>query len=668
MTSPSSNAPRVNLTHRIEALSTALKNLQADPESAPKAKRLVKAIRSLSETRGLPDIIHAARRADEAAPGELVARIEDLLLAMRMEAGRRPASALPLLVVSTDPAIGNQIQSLFPSSDRNVVRSISSQEALKALQTTPVAAVFVDVVLAGQDGRSLILTLRSRPVSAAIPIIALLPKGAGGMMNDAPALGADATFEKPLDLQRIRDFLSVRLKRENEAARDARRDNLTGLLNRAAFCEAFDAAMARFPESGESMALGLLGIAGFEAFEHLGPVARDKVIQDVAAHLSLAFRSTDIIARWSVSEFIVLLPGEDLYGGERAIEKALTALNKQRIETAFGKTLPLIVCAGMVILSGNMEITEAAERAEHLLFTAYRMPKGKRDSISIATDEAQEPKRAERVGLCLSDPTMAKVLKPILERDGYKVDLLSEADEVHQKLLAQRYHLLIVDSDLPEGRSTDIVKTVRNLRVYDRLPIVMLVSNEQATEQAIELGATDYAVKPFAISSFMSRLRRILWQKGETGDNDQPTVLIVDHELPQLLVAGTALHQHGCKVFLARGSQDGLRRVSEVQPDWLILDINMPGTSAKDFLNTIPKLPVFRRMAILMAADWTQSVAEPSGHAFDIRGRLTRPFKPGTLLKEMIDASALKQGSTPEAPPDPAALQSEIARVMSIKP
>ena len=668
MTNGQTGVPRIKLGHRIDALSNALRNLRADPQTARGAKRLIGAIRSSSELRGMSEVGRAAQAAEEAPPGDLAPRLEALILAMRAEAGRQPAGVMPLLVVSADPDLGDQLETLFAEAERTVVRAQTTQQAIAVLDATPIAAIVVDAVLAGQDGRNLIVALRSRPASAVIPIVAVLPRGAEGVKESLLALGADASFEKPIEPRRIRDFLDVRMKRGDEQVREARRDPLTGLLNRAAFCEAFDAQMSQLPGNWELLALGLMGVAQFGAIEKLGPIARDKVLQDIGSLLSGSFRSTDVVARWGTAEFIVLLPGEDPYGGARAIEKALALVNRLTVETSSGKTVPLVVCAGLTVLVEKTELADAVEKAEQLLFAAYRMPGGKQAPPPIATDAAPELERAERVGLCLKDPTMAKVLKPIMEKNGFAVELLSEPDEVRKKFLDRRYHLLILDDDLPDGRSAGILKAVRALPNYGRLPIVMLVSDEQATAQALDLGATDFAVKPFAIGPFMSRLRRILWQEGNPGETDRPSVLIVDHEIPQLLVAGTSLHQHGCRVFLAYGSRDGLRRLNQVQPDCLILDLHMPDQSGGDFMKAIPKLPALQKMAVVPAADWTKPMSLLPGDIFDVRGRLTRPFKPGTLWEELRNAAAIKMSDAPATSADQASLQSEIARVLSLKP
>ena len=151
-------------------------------------------------------------------------------------------------------------------------------------------------------------------------------------------------------------------------------------------------------------------------------------------------------------------------------------------------------------------------------------------------------------------------------------------------------------------------------------------------------------------------------------ERTQPVVLIVDHEVPQLLVAGTALHQQGgCRILLAKGSRDGLRRLTDALPDVLVLDMHMPDFSGNDFIKMIPLLPKLRKMEIIPAADSPLAAAKLTSDVFKIRGRVTRPFKPGTFLEEIRQLIQLPTPESGSEPVDSEPIEAEIQRILALR-
>lgn len=72
-----------------------------------------------------------------------------------------------------------------------------------------------------------------------------------------------------------------------------------------------------------------------------------------------------------------------------------------------------------------------------------------------------------------------------------------------------RPDLIILDLGLPDGDGLDVV---RQLRVHDRMPILILsVKNLEADKiAALEAGADDYVTKPFDVGELHARLAALL--------------------------------------------------------------------------------------------------------------------------------------------------------------
>lgn len=90
-------------------------------------------------------------------------------------------------------------------------------------------------------------------------------------------------------------------------------DGLTGIANRRRFDEMLELAWARARRSGEPLALGLLDVDHFKAFnDHYGHQAGDDALRLVAGVLTgHVRRASDLVARYGGEEFAFLCPDTD---------------------------------------------------------------------------------------------------------------------------------------------------------------------------------------------------------------------------------------------------------------------------------------------------------------------------------------------------------------------
>ena len=95
-----------------------------------------------------------------------------------------------------------------------------------------------------------------------------------------------------------------------ETMRDvARVDPLTGLPNRAAWDDRLDAEIARAARTGEPLAMLLLDVDGFAAYnERFGRAGGDALLRALAAAWRAPLRASDVIARIGADEFAIMLP------------------------------------------------------------------------------------------------------------------------------------------------------------------------------------------------------------------------------------------------------------------------------------------------------------------------------------------------------------------------
>ena len=172
---------------------------------------------------------------------------------------------------------------------------------------------------------------------------------------------------------------------ERELQRLARVDTLTGLANRRQFDELLEQALARYRRARRPLALIFLDVDHFKSINDThGHGVGDAVLKEFAARLQTGLRETDVAARLSGDEFVVILDG--LGARDEAVAVATKLLQAIRVPMAVGdKTLAVTVSMGMAWLDGAVDADAKGlmVRADRAL---YRAKDGGRDALRVAED------------------------------------------------------------------------------------------------------------------------------------------------------------------------------------------------------------------------------------------------------------------------------------------
>ena len=125
-----------------------------------------------------------------------------------------------------------------------------------------------------------------------------------------------------------RDITESR-KRQQKLEFQARHDILTGLANRALLHETLTFALQMAKRSGESLAVIFIDLDRFrEVNDALGHTIGDLLLRDVAHRLSSNLRDSDICARLSGDEFVVVLTQADEEYVEQKCAQLLEAVSR----------------------------------------------------------------------------------------------------------------------------------------------------------------------------------------------------------------------------------------------------------------------------------------------------------------------------------------------------
>ncbi len=131
---------------------------------------------------------------------------------------------------------------------------------------------------------------------------------------------------------------------------------------------------------------------------------------------------------------------------------------------------------------------------------------------------------AHRILIVEDEPNMRLGLKDNLEFEGYTVEQADNGTTGLERILAQKYDLILMDVMMPGMSGLDVCRKAREKGVES--PIVLLTAKGEEMDKVLglELGADDYVTKPFSLRELLARIKAIL-RRG-TLKNESPNLTI----------------------------------------------------------------------------------------------------------------------------------------------
>jgi diguanylate cyclase (GGDEF)-like protein/PAS domain S-box-containing protein len=172
--------------------------------------------------------------------------------------------------------------------------------------------------------------------------------------------------------------ISERKAFEAQLERQAFRDPVTNLANRALFNERVRHALARARREHSELAVMFLDIDDFKTInDSLGHAAGDRVLLEVAKRLATTIRASDTAARFGGDEFAILL--EDTAGPQEAadIAERIVELLKQPLRLEEKEIVPQASLGiSIVDYQSGVDADELIRNADAAMYIAKREGKG----------------------------------------------------------------------------------------------------------------------------------------------------------------------------------------------------------------------------------------------------------------------------------------------------
>lgn len=351
-----------------------------------------------------------------------------------------------VLVVEDDDGDALLVERALARSEFAPIRAESRQAALQHLAAARCDAVLLDLSLPdsfGLEGLDLVHAQHSE-----LPVIVLT-----GLADEALALEAlnrgaqdylvKGAWTADLLVRALRYAIHRQaVQTENrrllaELRQQARRDGLTGLLNRHALLEELHREWSRSSRTGGPLSCAMLDLDYFKRInDTYGHIAGDAALKAAAATLRAECRLTDLPGRYGGEEFCVILPGTTL-------KEALIWAGRVRARIAHaplpieGHEVPLTASLGVAerlpTMRGPEVLLEQADQALRLakqlgrnrVVAADHIPKPAPGLATSSGDDLSQ--RATAADLMLPPMATLRPTTPLAEAAQHLLEMRTDA-------------------------------------------------------------------------------------------------------------------------------------------------------------------------------------------------------------------------------------------------
>ena len=126
---------------------------------------------------------------------------------------------------------------------------------------------------------------------------------------------------------------------------------------------------------------------------------------------------------------------------------------------------------------------------------------------AVAAEHSGKP----RILIADDDPQMRRLVRSILERDGYEVTEAADGLDALDQVEGKSFDLMVLDVDMPRLDGLGVLEELRARVATSGVPVIVLTARTDDTEaRVLDLGAQDFLTKPVQAQSLQARVKAVL--------------------------------------------------------------------------------------------------------------------------------------------------------------
>ncbi|SES86852.1 Response regulator c-di-GMP phosphodiesterase, RpfG family, contains REC and HD-GYP domains [[Clostridium] aminophilum] len=287
--------------------------------------------------------------------------------------------------------------------------------------------------------------------------------------------------------------------------------------------------------------------------------------------------------------------------------------------------------------------------------------KAYREAIASREKYKEQFRAPDALVLVVDDtPMNLMVFKNLLKRTGIRIDTATGGDEALALTREKTYDLIFLDHMMPDK---DGIETLQELRAEEENPnahtvTICLTANaiSGARENYIAAGFDDYLTKPIKAENLESMIMRYLpEEKMQTAESDQTsqnraaetekigemsrktetTVILVVDDDPMIAKLAANLLGSEYRVEACLRGEEAEDRAMALQPDLILLDINLGSVTGFDVIKILRKNPVTSEIPTVILTGDSDENAEIRGFREGAADFIRKPFVPEVLRQRI---------------------------------
>lgn len=236
-----------------------------------------------------------------------------------------------------------------------------------------------------------------------------------------------------------------------------------------------------------------------------------------------------------------------------------------------------------------------------------------------------------------------------LETAGFEVELLMDAEELHELLQALPPDLVLVDPGFLDALESlgEVLRSTRQ-RAGKPVPLVAIAQRDDVALRlsARRAGADALLISPPGAADVLKRLQDLLDPSAEAPYR----ILIVEDDRAQALFAESVLRNAAMEAMVVSEPLDVLPTMESFQPDLVLMDLHMPQANGMELTALIREREAFLNTPIVFLSG--EADPDKQFEALDAGGDdfLAKPVRPRHLISAVQNrvrrarAAALRQG------------------------
>lgn len=207
------------------------------------------------------------------------------------------------------------------------------------------------------------------------------------------------------------------------------------------------------------------------------------------------------------------------------------------------------------------------------------------------------------------DPAVRELFHNHLSKLGYQVAVASGGDEGLRLARKLRPDAITLDVMMPGMDGWMVLSALKTDPELAEIPIIMVTMVEEK-QLGYSLGAADYLIKPVNREQLNTVLNKYHIH------SQVPQIMLVEDEPTTRQMMVTVLKKAGCEVVTAENGRIALEKLTQFQPDLILLDLMMPEMDGFEFATHLHEHEVWRTIPIvvLTAKDITHEDRDKLNH------------------------------------------------------